>query len=607
MAAVKVLPAEVARKIAAGEVIDRPASIVRELMDNAVDSGADTITVEIEGGGIEKIRVIDNGSGMTKEDLLVCATPHATSKISHEADLLSLSTLGFRGEALSSIAAVARLSVHSGTWLMETDILHPRSVTACQPADGTIVEAAGLFENFPARRVFLKRPSSEAALCRQTFLEKAIARTDISFRLYIDGSLRCDLPAAATLSERFAQAQRIEAQRQLLYELKAENPAGNPAKWSFTLVIGEPSLFRNDRKDISIYVNGRKLQEFSLVQAIEFGCSGFFPNGTHPVAALFAQVAPETVDFNIHPAKREARFKDLSGLHHGVSTVTANFFRNYGIKKTADSALHEKEDARPSPAPDLGLLAEQALPKDEPPEFSSLSYFSPHKVASRRSYGSRSGYNGEYPAYSAPARDSVGLRSVAEQAPPAYTADFAAESGFRFIGCALGTFLIAEKDGTLYFIDQHAAHERLRFDKIIARSGQRQPLLVPYVLRTDSAAQDAYLRSLQAELEKAGYVIEESGGGTWEVSAVPQLWHGSQEDLQRDLLESQLEPQQLVRSMAASAACRGAVMAGDPLDSATAAQLAKDALSLPDPHCPHGRPVWTTLSRAQLFSLVRRT
>ena len=301
---VRQLSVDVARKIAAGEVIDRPAAIVRELLDNAVDSGANEISVEIAGGGIEKIRVSDNGSGMTREDLAACARPHATSKISDAEDLLNLTTLGFRGEALASIAAVSRLSIMSGTYKMRASITEDHIIEAIPPVQnehGTIVMSEGLFENFPARRQFLKRTSSETMLCRELFVEKALPRTDIAFRLTIDGTVRYDLPRDVSLSDRFTAALETKESPALFSELKA-----SAADWSFRLVIGEPSVWRNDRKQLFVYVNGRRVQEYSLMQAIEYGCQGFFPNGTHPVAALFVEMNPALVDFNIHPAKRSA-------------------------------------------------------------------------------------------------------------------------------------------------------------------------------------------------------------------------------------------------------------------------------------------------------------
>lgn len=313
---VRTLNPEVARKIAAGEVIDRPNAIIRELMDNAIDSGATSITVEIAGGGIEKIRIIDNGCGMTKEDLQNCARPHATSKISTEVDLLNLSTLGFRGEALASIAAVARLSIQSGSYKMRASITEDHIIEPIAEIKGTIVQSEGLFENFPARRQFLKRPATEGVMCKNTFIEKAMARPDLAFRFIQDGETKIDLPAGQSLKDRFIQANNYNEAPELFYELSNSSGGENP-DWQFEAVIGEPAVSRSNKKEIFIYANGRKIQEYSLVQAVEYGGQGFFPNGTYPVAALFVTVPGNMVDFNIHPAKKEARFYDISALHHG--------------------------------------------------------------------------------------------------------------------------------------------------------------------------------------------------------------------------------------------------------------------------------------------------
>ena len=311
---IKTLNPEVARKIAAGEVIDRPNAIVRELMDNAIDSGATSITVEIAGGGIEKIRIIDNGCGMTKEDLQNCAHPHATSKISSETDLLNLSTLGFRGEALASIAAVARLSINSSGWKMRASITEDHILEETAEIKGTIVQAEGLFENFPARRQFLKRPATEGLMCKSTFIEKAMARPDISFRFINDGETKIDLPANQSLKERFLQANSYSEDKALFTELSSYS--SNKTDWNFNLVIGEPAVYRSNKKEIFIYANGRRIQEYSLVQAVEYGGQGYFPNGTYPVAAVFVNIDPHQIDFNIHPAKKEARFYDIGYVVH---------------------------------------------------------------------------------------------------------------------------------------------------------------------------------------------------------------------------------------------------------------------------------------------------
>ena len=250
---------EVARKIAAGEVIDRPNAIVRELMDNAVDSGANQITVEINGGGIDSIRVIDNGCGMSRTDLQTAAHPHATSKIKTEQDLLNLTTLGFRGEALASMAAVGRLEIISGSCQMKASITEDHIITSHSPVKGTIVQVQNLFENFPARRLFLKRPASEAILCRTMFEEKALPRTDINFCLSIDGVEKLNLPSGQNLCQRFVQTLGLKESSSLFYEVKDKDSKG---MWSFSLVIGEPSVSRDNRKNIYIYVNGRRIQEY---------------------------------------------------------------------------------------------------------------------------------------------------------------------------------------------------------------------------------------------------------------------------------------------------------------------------------------------------------
>ena len=283
---VRTLNPEVARKIAAGEVIDRPNAIVRELMDNAVDAGATSITVEISGGGIDRIRIIDNGNGMTREDLENCARPHATSKIQSEVDLMNLSTLGFRGEALASIAAVSRLSIQSGGYKMRASITEDHIIGAAPELTGTIVQSEGLFENFPARRQFLKRPATEGIMCRNTFVEKALARPDIAFRFVSDGETKIDLPAGQSLKDRFVSACNYSEGPELFYEFGSD-AGGQSPDWSFKVVIGEPAVSRTNKKEIFIYANGRRIQEYSLVQAVEYGGLIFIRQKERPAFLIF--------------------------------------------------------------------------------------------------------------------------------------------------------------------------------------------------------------------------------------------------------------------------------------------------------------------------------
>ncbi len=691
---VRTLNPEVARKIAAGEVIDRPNAIIRELMDNAIDSDADNIIVEISDGGIEKARIVDNGCGMTKEDLESCARPHATSKIASETDLLNLTTLGFRGEALSSIAAVCRLSIVSGGYKMRASITEDHIIEPATPLNGTIVQAEGLFENFPARRQFLKRPASEGLMCKNTFVEKSLPNTEISFRFIQDGEIKLDLQKGQTLQERFVKAMELH-ENVSLFNLVENSSGGKNPDWSFKIVIGEPGVYRSNKKNIYIFVNGRRIQEYSLAQAIEYGSQGYFPNGTFPVAAAFITINPSLVDFNIHPAKKEARFKDISSLHHGISTAVKRFFSEYTnrtmkaqaekIQKIPETFLFEPEK-----------LAEKALESSEAKtegsgEYSIRNTGSYSGLRSRFFGGTSStlsmmtketplnswtGYASKNATYekkslfeepkqkfnaddknSAPeisekqakTKEIIDFMNKAiaaysgipekseniETENPEYASEFSEKNAilpeknnassekpenstqnppqiqqqddFHFVGSALGTFLIAEKGNTLFIIDKHAAHERMLFDQIMKNPGAVQTLLIPYIIETSTKKDDEYLESIKNELKKVGFTCENKGNGRWEFTTLHERWNGTEEDLYHALLDIKANPKDLIYSIAASTACKAAVKDGTILEDAAAEKIARATLQLEDPHCPHGRPCYTTITRENLFHLVRRT
>ncbi len=630
MKRIQVLSPEVARKIAAGEVIDRPNAIVRELLDNAVDSGSDFITAEISGGGIDSIRIIDNGSGMTKEDLELCAQPHATSKIHTEQDLLSLSTLGFRGEALASIAAVSRLTITTfssetqESYRLETSVLEKNKISPANLASGTIVQSQSLFENFPARRQFLKRAQSEGAMCRQTFIEKAIPRPDIAFRLVMDGKIKLDLPKTETLQERFVQALGLTESASLFYELKGKNGGD----WNYSLVIGDPGVYRPDRKNIHIYVNGRKIQEYSLVQAIEYGGLGFFPNGTHPVACLYLNIDSSLVDFNIHPAKKEAKFKDIAPIHKSISTAVKTFFSTGALNAVTEEKdqkqqtsllpdMFEKQNFSEQSSYTSGLnmksfSSEKSAQKRD--KFFSDSFKVNTSDTSEKNYNSGSSsesvYNTDTLKNSFPSHNfSTPQKRYSDfyfkEPQTSYCND--TQYNFRYLGTALGTFLIAEYNGLLYFIDQHAAHERILFNKFMETAGQKQPLLIPYVIETQTESDDAYLESVKEKLSECGFEIENTEEGRWEITSVPVTWQGTEKDLCKEILTDKKPPEQIIRNIAASSSCRSAVMDGTVLDSNEAKKIIDGAFKLEDPHCPHGRPVWKVFTKAELFQMVKRT
>ena len=641
---VKSLNPEVARKIAAGEVIDRPNAIIRELMDNSIDSGATSITVEIAGGGIDKIRILDNGCGMTKEDLQNCARPHATSKISTEVDLMNLSTLGFRGEALASIAAVARLSIISGGWKMRASITEDHILEAVAPTQGTIVQSEGLFENFPARRQFLKRNATEGLMCKNTFIEKAMARPDIAFRFIQDGQTKIDLPANQSIKDRFILANSYSEAPELFYQL-SNSSGGETPDWSFDLVIGEPAVSRSNKKEINIYTNGRKIQEYSLVQAVEYGGQGFFPNGTYPVAAVFIKVRPDLVDFNIHPAKKEARFFDISALHHGLSSTIKAFFQQYTYAnfqedKPTDEIRNQEFDfnsLHPLNSNNSAISSNSISSNTKSlslnlskPSFNSMPVIE-DKVSNytKESIGTKSSpiyerhisyktsetknqnlsdFRSKYLGIKTSNAQELSDRASLVQAALDAQND-QAPAKIKYIGPCLGTFLLAEKNNCLYIIDQHAVHERILFDQLMNNQGQasRQALLIPYKIHTESKSQDNQLEKLKEQLGKIGFETKKVSDGEWEVTSIPDRWTGTEYDFRTLIFVKHVEPQEIIRSIAAMTACKAAVKDGYILDDQAATKLVEAAFTLEDPHCPHGRPIYTVISREKLFELVKRT
>jgi DNA mismatch repair protein MutL len=529
------------------------------------------------------------------------------------------------------MAAVSRLQIISGGWKMKASVTEDHLISPATSASGTIVQTAGLFENFPARRQFLKRPASEGSLCRTTFEEKALPRPDIGFKFSVDGEERLSLPEGQSLKDRFIQTMEFFEDEDCFHEISSQARDGS---WSFKMILGTPSVTRSNRKNISIYVNGRKISEYSLLQAIEYGGQGFFPNGTHPVAAIFITMDPSLVDFNIHPAKREARFKDISGLHHGISTATRDFYKQFTVKEMyASDAEFQQEFPDASTFAASPAQGEHTVGYQESHVPSSVSYSSVHRdrrasffpKSGQASYSTPTFKSSVATDYAKRIADLASDESDGTDSTTSYASDEKSnsglkparpnyipsehdnpETGFHFVGQTLGTFLIAEKNDTLYIIDQHAAHERYLYNQIMEKAGEKQALLIPYTVQTTSTADDKYLEEIQDTLEEAGFTGKNCGNGKWEFTTVPVRWKGTEADLARDLLDRRIQPHDIINAVAASTACRRAVMDGDVLDDDMASWLCEEALKLPDPHCPHGRPVFTTITRRQLFTLVKR-
>jgi DNA mismatch repair protein MutL len=579
---IRILPPDEAKKIAAGEVIDRPAALVRELIDNAIDAGAKNIELSIEGGGINKIEVIDDGSGMGREDLLLCTKTHATSKIQSLDDLAHFTTLGFRGEALAAAAAVASLEIVSSAdgreaWLFETET---GTLTQTRRKRGTSVRSFGLFDSIPARKRFLKREASEAALCRQVFIEKALAFPGICFRFIHENQLKlniqsCNDEGAPVLQKRFGELVPGSHERNFLHTAEASG-----AGFTVTIVFGGPELFRRDRRQQFVFANKRRIQDFGMLQAFEFGLPGFFPNNSHPLGAVFIEIDPARADFNIHPAKREVRFADAGTIHHSIVTVLRNYIesKNLESREAGGESYYSglggnKEKTELSEFNFGSLLAVKALREKE-------ETFAAEKK----------------PAYELTEHLTAGAGKPGQKP--------------KLAGRIFDLFILAEHDDRLFIIDQHAAHERLLYDRFLSAPPPSQKLLVPVPFTAETEEDDQFLRAKKEELAALGIALESEGNGAWCIEAFPESWKTG--DMAGEILALRNGGKSLAESCAASFACRSAVKDGDFLDDEGSLALAEAALALRGetgalPRCPHGRPLWTEISREELFKAVRRS
>jgi DNA mismatch repair protein MutL len=610
---IEILREDVSRKIAAGEVIDRPFSVIRELLDNSLDAAADAVDVYIEGGGIARISVVDNGTGMSREDLLLCSERHATSKIREEADLYRVRSLGFRGEALASVAACSRLEIVSrqreGGRAAEATAHRLRveggkrlGLEQWRGNPGTVVTVSELFYNLPVRRKFLKSTGGETGMCRQTFLEKAVAHPDVSFRFFADGKLKSFLPPQEQ-KQRVARAFSLPAEHLSLLEL--QQPVLN-----LRIVAARPEFARRDKRLIQIYVNRRRIFEYSLVHAIEYAYGGYMPGGQHPVAFIFLELDPQLVDFNIHPAKREARFRDLPALHQMITGTLREHLSSFDLRGPHLARRSEERGTETE--------GRFAFPEDREPGVSGGYSYGPG--ADRSASASARFPVDRIPG--APVRSGGQERSGAEPAEPAEPAKSAAagrvgdkapagragEAGQpRYRGQLFKLFLLVEYGSSLYIVDQHAAHERILFEQLKSAEPTTQELLMP--IRLEIGSNSAEVIAGREELfQRLGIRVEASDDGTYEITALPEaLISIEEETLIQALLRERGSVDELVDNVFSLAACRLAVKEGKELDPLTATELIQRAFQLSNARCPHGRPIWFEVTEQQLLREVGRT
>ncbi len=660
---IAVLEPQVAAKIAAGEVIERPSAVVRELMDNAIDAGATQVSLYLEEGGLQLIRVTDDGIGMSREDLELCYLAHATSKIRRTSDLLQLCSLGFRGEALGSIAACSKLRISSAQRpeasakitafeLQVSESLLQGLQQSTAAHSGTQVEVRELFYSFPARRKFLKSVRSELHHCKVVFLEKALVFPHIHFRLYNNSKMEQSL----------APASRLERICQIYGDLLPEQLhtlSERTEHFALQIFAAAPVLYRRDRKRMPIYINQRPIAESSLQQAIRIGFDGYLAGGLFPICFCFLEVMPERVDFNIHPAKREARLRDLNLIQAGIRQTLRNFCREYGALTPLVAEAGTGPEIGLPPGNPAASYSRESLSNGTTAQTSrspasgrrpagQLSrVFSPHPssaCSSRNNDGSslqgvvgRQGFSvrdlpdgdfsgrGEDTAAHAGAFAGESLREHAEAFRPAswhpgevqLTAGFAAEDsgcGFRYLGQLFQVFLLVERElagvPQLLIVDQHASHERILYETLEQEMLQQQSLLLPIEFEAEKGEEEGLLQRIEG-LGAIGIQLRQTEGSDgesiWQICSLPS----SVSDLKEELIElvrhGASEAEDLKRELFAHLSCHKAIKKGDILDPISANQLLQTLFSMGLERCPHGRPLWYSLSQPELYRLIQRT
>lgn len=592
MASIRQLDPIVASRIAAGEVVERPSSVLRELLDNAIDANATKITVHVEDGGIKSLTVIDNGSGMSAEDLELACTSHATSKVRTLDDLFNLKTLGFRGEALSSIAACSRLTIISNGNRITVDNGVQGKVVPGSIELGTSVTMEGLFENIPARKLFLKRPQSELAECRKTFIEKALGSEDIEFILIADGELKyhfekADKTARAlqvmSLDRSFTGAQPI----QISYE--GDN-------LSLFAVCSDPATYKRDRTQIKILVNNRIIDSFQFVQAIYNAYSAALPGGAFPFFYLFITDNPSLVDFNIHPTKRECKLRNQSQIYGAITNMIRKALINKTYEtdeRTAPQTPLFEEPSSPAPAPVKEEIHEPRPSYGQPRQASSSKPFDPSWFENAKAILER-GKDTKEPEkpQQAPSRASVEISTT--KIVPEY----------RYVGQVFDTFLIVELNDRLLFIDQHALHERILFDEIKALKDV-QRLIVPYEFEVERSV-DEYLQENSVLYSDFGIELTRKEPLLWEMASMPAACRKNEDKIVSFIQTQTGDIETMQKDLFAIIACHSAIKAGDRLDPVTANELVKKCFQLDRMVCPHGRDFTYSISKEDLYKQVGR-
>ena len=620
------LSPHIANLIAAGEVVERPASVVKELLENAVDAGASQITLEIRDGGMTFLRVTDNGCGMSPEDVKTAFLRHATSKLKTAEDLAAIVTMGFRGEALAAVASVSRIDVMtktpgaiSGTSLsLEAGVITEESEAGCP--DGTTIIVRDLFFNTPARMKFMKSDTVEGSKVAAAIQMQALAHPEVAFRFLRDGKEVLSTPGTGSLEAAVYCVYGRDSGRLVPLESKWEN-------YTLSGFVSKPTDARPSRALQTFFVNGRPVKSRLMIAALEEAYRNQIMTGKFPACVLHLTLPANAVDVNVHPAKTEVKFLNEKAvfdcIHYGVlgalnktpdrpqvqfqkpaapapapavakpAPKQENFFRTMSAQEYKNFATAVKEAPKPSPlaAAAVAAAVEQTA---IPPVRETVQI--PHPAPAPA----------PIPA-AAPAPEPEPEQVVMEAVPQ--------DIPWRYVGELYNSYILVEQGEEAYLIDKHAAHERILFEKLKTEQEaiSAQTLLTPITHRS-SPDEIAILLDNQALLEELGFEIQEFGENTLLIRQIPMDLDSSQavdalQTLAADLLNGRKERKDSVRDeLLHTVACKAAIKAGWKSSEEELLVLAKQVLSREDlKHCPHGRPICVSLSKKQLEKQFKRS
>jgi DNA mismatch repair protein MutL len=569
MGLIRILSEKVASQIAAGEVVERPASVVRELIDNSIDSGASRILIKIENGGRNLIRVADNGAGMDRDDLLLCAERHATSKINELSDLFSVRTLGFRGEAIPSIAAVSRMAITSRTpdqlagFRLKLQGGKIKEIEETGAPLGTTVEVKDLFFNTPARKKFLRSAPTETDHIVDTLSRIALPFTKLSFRLDDRDKILLSLPSVDSDVSRLSALFGHEVAGSMIPMMKEIQGL------RLSGYLSPPEWDRARGDHLFMYVNRRSVRERLLTHAVIEGYGSRLMKGRYPYAVIFIEIDPALVDVNVHPAKQEVRFHQNRLVHEAVKTVVEEILRQkaaalFRVPSSASEGAMERVGRIEEPISEYASTPAEVTISHEPePQVQLMIKESP-----------------------------VVLGQLKE------------------------TYILCETKEGLLLVDQHAAHERRVFEKLKksydSATLECQPFLIPPTVEFSPSESRTILKKME-ELSQLGITLEHFGGSTFMVRSVPNIlvdvhWESFLREI-LPLLEEQgaVKGDQVVESLLSLMACHGAIRAGQRLSKEEMIALVEqlDEVEVPT-NCPHGRPVFKRLSFYEIEKMFRR-